>query len=125
MVQRMQTTIELGRKIRDNKNVSIKNPLSKVTIVQSDKQAIEDLNRMSQYIKDELNCLEFEIVSNEEEYVVYQTTPDHKEMGSALKKAYTKSLKEKVAQLNRDQVLEYLRNGKLELEGVVIKDGWL
>lgn len=33
MVQRMQSTIELGRKIRDNKNISIKNPLSKVTIV--------------------------------------------------------------------------------------------
>jgi isoleucyl-tRNA synthetase len=27
MVSRMQSTIELGRKIRDNKNISIKNPL--------------------------------------------------------------------------------------------------
>lgn len=36
MVHRMQSTIESGRKIRDNKNISIKNPLSRVVIVESD-----------------------------------------------------------------------------------------
>lgn len=45
---------------------------------------------ISSYIKDELNCLHFEIVTDEEDYVVYLTEPDHKEMGQALKKAYTK-----------------------------------
>lgn len=90
MVARMQSTIELGRKIRDNKNISVKNPLKRVLIVQSDKQAIEDLNTLASYIKDELNCLNFEVATNEEDYVVYLTDPDHKEMGQALKKQYTK-----------------------------------
>jgi hypothetical protein len=40
MVQKMQATIETGRKIRDLKNISVKNPLSKVTLVESDKQTI-------------------------------------------------------------------------------------
>ena len=61
MVERMQNAIEIGRKIRDQKNKSIKTPLSKVTIVHADKQAGEDLTTLSSYIKDELNCLEFEI----------------------------------------------------------------
>jgi isoleucyl-tRNA synthetase len=61
MVERMQSAIEIGRKIRDQKNKSIKTPLSKVTIVHSDKQAGEDLTTLSSYIKDELNCLEFEV----------------------------------------------------------------
>jgi len=61
MVERMQSAIEIGRKIRDQKNKSIKTPLSKVTIVHSDKQAGEDLTILSSYIKDELNCLEFEV----------------------------------------------------------------
>lgn len=56
MVHRMQSTIESGRKIRDNKNISIKNPLSKVIIVESDPKAIEDLQTIQSYIKDELNC---------------------------------------------------------------------
>ena len=37
MVERMQSAIEIGRKIRDTKNLSVKTPLSKVIIVQSDK----------------------------------------------------------------------------------------
>lgn len=90
MVERMQSTIEIGRKIRDTKNISVKNPLNRVVIVQSDKQAIEDLNTLSSYIKDELNCLKFQIATNEEDYVVYLTDPDHKEMGQALKKLYSK-----------------------------------
>jgi isoleucyl-tRNA synthetase len=125
MVQRMQSTIELGRKIRDTKNISIKNPLNKVTIVQSDKEAIEDLNTLASYIKEELNCLNFEIATNEEDFVVYLTDPDHKEMGQALKKAYTKDLKAKVANLTREEVLEYLRNGKLSLGSVEIQQGWI
>lgn len=65
MVERMQNAIEIGRKIRDNKNISLKTPLSKVIVVQADKQAQEDLKTLSSYIKDELNCLEFEIYDNE------------------------------------------------------------
>lgn len=61
MVHRMQSTIELGRKIRDTKTISVKNPLSKVIIVESDKQAIEDILTLQSYIKDELNCLDLEI----------------------------------------------------------------
>lgn len=37
MVQRMQSAIEVGRKIRDNKVISLKTPLAKVVIVESDK----------------------------------------------------------------------------------------
>jgi len=33
MIQRMQSTIEIGRKIRDNNNESIKHPLNTVIIV--------------------------------------------------------------------------------------------
>jgi isoleucyl-tRNA synthetase len=33
MVERMQSAIEIGRKIRDTKNLSVKTPLSKVIIV--------------------------------------------------------------------------------------------
>lgn len=117
MVERMQSAIEIGRKIRDTKNLSVKTPLSKVIIVQSDKQAIEDLKTISSYIKDELNCLDFEINENEEEYVIYNTQPDHKEIGGALKKLYSKELKEKLTQLTREEVVQYLKNGKVTVHG--------
>ena len=125
MVGRMQSAIEIGRKIRDQKNKSIKTPLSKVTIVHGDKQAAEDLTTLASYIKDELNCLEFEIQPNEAEYVEYLSQPEHKEIGQALKAKYTKDFKEKLNNLGRDEIVEYLKNGKVTVNGVEIQDGWL
>jgi isoleucyl-tRNA synthetase len=125
MVERMQSAIEIGRKIRDQKNKSIKTPLSKVTIVHADKQAAEDLTTLSSYIKDELNCLDFEVQPNEAEYVVYLSQPEHKEIGSVLKNKYSKELKEKLNNLDRDSILEYLKNGKVNIMGVEVQDGWL
>lgn len=124
-VARMQSAIEIGRKIRDNKNKSIKTPLSRVTIVHADKAAGEDLSLVQQYIKDELNCLEFEIQPNEAEYVVYLSQPEHKEIGQILKNKYTKDLKEKLNNLGREEILEYLGQGKVTIQGVEIQEGWL
>ena len=125
MVERMQSSIEIGRKIRDQKNKSIKTPLSKVTIVHADKQAGEDLNTLASYIKDELNCLEFEVQPNEAEFVVYLSQPEHKEIGSILKNKYTKEFKEKLNNLGREEILEYLKNGKVTINGFEIQEGWL
>lgn len=121
----MQSAIIIGRKIRDNKNKSIKTPLSKVTVVTSDKETIDDLSTLKDYIKDELNCLDFEIQEKEDEYVEYLTEPDHKLIGQALKAKYNKVLKERLHKLTRSEVLEYLKNGKVTIEGVEVQEGWL
>lgn len=68
---------------------------------------------LSSYIKDELNCIEFEIQTNEAKYVDYISQPDHKEIGSVLKNKYTKELKERLNKLTREEVLEYLTNGNI------------
>lgn len=125
MIDRMQKVIELGRKIRDTKNKSIKNPLSKVIIVNSDKQAIEDLSMLQSYIKDELNTLEFEVRAHEEEFVEYLSEANNKEIGQVLKNKYTKELKERLTKLTREEILEYLKNGKVTIEGVEIQEGWI
>lgn len=61
MVQRMQKAIEIGRKVRDDNKISVKTPLSKVIIVEADEEAIHGFKTIASYIKEELNCLEFEI----------------------------------------------------------------
>ncbi len=91
----------------------------------SDKQVVEDLNTLSSYIKDELNTLEFEIREDEVEFVEYISEPDHKGIGQALKNKYTKELKEKLVKLSREEIVEYLKNGKVTINGVEILEGWL
>ena len=83
------------------------------------------MKTLSSYIKDELNCLEFEILDNEEDYVVYNALPDHKEIGSVLKKLYTKDLKEKLNKLTREEIVTYLTTGKVTIDGVEFLEGWL
>jgi isoleucyl-tRNA synthetase len=121
----MQSAIEIGRKIRDTKNKSIKTPLSRVTIVHADRQAAEDLAFVAQYIKDELNCLEFTVEPNEAEYVEYLSQPEHREIGQLLKNKYTKELKERLNNLQREEIVEYLRSGKVTILGVEVQEGWL
>lgn len=66
-----------------------------------------------------------EIVTDEAEYVNYIVEPDNKLIGQALMKSYTKQLKEKIAKLSRDQVLEYIQNGQIVIDGVTIEKDWL
>jgi len=56
---------------------------------------------------------------------VYLSTPDHKEIGSVLKAKYTKDFKEKLNNLGREEVLEYLKSGKVNINGYDIFEGQL
>ena len=72
-----------------------------------------------------MNCLEFEVQPNEAEYVVYLSQPEHKEIGYTLKNKYTKELKERLNNLSREEIDEYLKNGKVTINGVEVQEGWL
>lgn len=124
MVKRMQSAVELGRKIRDNKLISLKTPLSKVTIVEQDPEAVKDYETLAPYIKEELNCLELEILTNEGEYVTYLSDPDNKLVGGELKGDY-KKVKGRLQKLTKEEVAEYLSKGQVVIEGHTIKEGWL
>jgi isoleucyl-tRNA synthetase len=54
----MQSAIEIGRLIRDRKNISLKTPLSSVTLIDADLTALKDFEEVQSYIMEELNCLE-------------------------------------------------------------------
>lgn len=126
MVERMQSSIEIGRNIRDKKKLSIKTPLAKVSIVHGDKQAIEDLNTVASYIREELNCLEFEILTNEADYVEYECQPENKLLGSTFGKGYSGEFKKKCENnLTREEIIEYLTNKKITIMGKQIEEGWL
>lgn len=38
---------------------------------------------------------------------------------------YTGAFKQKLSSLTRDQILEYLKEGKLVVDGVELQEGWL
>lgn len=70
-VKRMQHAIETGRVIRDAKKISMKYPLQSVTLVDADEDVLAGYKICEKYIKEELNCMELKLESNEDEFVVY------------------------------------------------------
>jgi isoleucyl-tRNA synthetase len=110
-VKRMQAAIETGRLIRDTKQISMKYPLARVVLVDADKSALDDYRLLAKYIKEELNCLEIELQSNEDDYIVYTAEGENRAMGQAFGKKFDKSVKEKIMALTSDEIRTYLATG--------------
>ena len=125
MIKKLQNAIMLGRKIRDDSHLSVKTPLSRAVIVEGDKEAAQDFLELQNYIKEELNVLEFSIEPNEEEFVVYSSVPENLMCGQNLKKQYNKDFKQRLSSLTRAECITYLKEKRVVIDGVEIKEGWL
>jgi isoleucyl-tRNA synthetase len=54
-VDRMQQVILLGRQKREEVKIGLRTPLSRLTIVNSDAELLEDMRSLESYVRDELN----------------------------------------------------------------------
>ncbi|XP_057670811.1 isoleucine--tRNA ligase, cytoplasmic [Diorhabda carinulata] len=96
-VAHMQTVIELGRVIRDRKTIPIKYPLPEIIIVHRNRQYLDDIILLKDYIQSELNVKKISTTNDKTKFgITLRAEPDHKILGSRLKqdfKAVTSGLK--------------------------------
>ncbi len=78
--------ITLGRSAREEANIKIRQPLSKVLIDIKNKETIGDLDEL---IKEELNVKEVEYITDSSEYLNYEVKPNFKEVGKLFGKNIT------------------------------------
>lgn len=52
-----------------------------MSLVDADVQVLKGFELLEKYIKEELNCLELELISSEDDYVQYKASADNREMG--------------------------------------------
>ena len=124
-VGRMQTAIEVGRLLRNRAIISMKYPLQKVTLIDSDESVLAGYIKLQQYIKDELNCVEVITDSNEDAYIQYTVEPDNKVMGQVFKKQFDKNFKTALSALTSDQIKSYLADGSIIVNGNEVVSGML
>ncbi|KAJ1979183.1 isoleucine--tRNA ligase [Dimargaris cristalligena] len=118
-VARMQAVIELGRYIREKKNVSLKVPLMELVVVHTDPQYLADLRSLENYIKEELNVRQLTLTADEETYeIAYRAVVDWKVLGQKLKKDAMK-VKSALPHVPSTQIKDFLTTGTLALEGGV------
>lgn len=82
----MQTVIELGRLLRDRRNVPLKYPLPEVVVITNSQQTIDDINSLRSFILNELNVRDLKLSMDKEAYgVQFTAEPDIKAIGLRLR----------------------------------------
>ena len=105
--------ISLGRNAREEANVKIRQPLSKVYLDKNIESITKDLVDL---IKEELNVKEVEYITDKSKYLSYQVKPNFKEVGKLFGKNIGEFTKF-VSELS-DSDLNNLENIKFNSDGV-------
>ncbi|XP_031549058.1 isoleucine--tRNA ligase, cytoplasmic-like [Actinia tenebrosa] len=88
-VAKMQSTIELGRVVRDRKTMPTKYPLPEIVIIHQDQQCLDDVMALQNYIMEELNVRKVTVSSDKEKFGVHlRAEPDSQVLGKRLKKDF-------------------------------------
>ncbi len=109
-VDRMQQVILLGRQKRLLESIKVKTPLSVLKIIHQDKNLLNEIQKLENYIQTELNVKAVEYHTDEENYIRLYAKPNLPVLGKKLGKEmglYTK----KIAGIGY-QELQLLENGK-------------
>ena len=140
IMKNMINVIELGRKLRESKKISLKKPIAKLTIINYDKNFLDNIKKVENYIIEELNTNEIEYIEDESKYIklgvkpnyqiLYQKTkeikdtmlttgklddPELKKEEEEAKNASNK-LAELINKLTDEQIREIMKNNKITVE---------
>lgn len=105
-VDRMQQVIILGRQKRITEGVKVKTPLKTLKVVHQDQTLLDEMMKLEEYIKIELNIKDVEYLNNETDFVVLSAKPNLPVLGKKLGKemgAY-KALIEKLSSADVQKV---------------------
>ncbi|GAB9463465.1 Isoleucine-trna ligase [Globisporangium polare] len=108
-MKNLQDVIEMGRVVRERRTISLKNPVTKVIVVSTDKAALDGLELLKTYIHDELNMRDLEFTTNEKEWCVLKAEANSKALGKRLGKALG-GVRKQVEALSHDDVSAFLAN---------------
>lgn len=82
----MQTVVELGRVLRDRRNVPLKYPLPEVVVITNSQQTIADITSLEDFILNELNVRKCTLSMDKQAYgVQFTAEPDIKALGLRLR----------------------------------------
>ena len=81
----MRDIIETGRKLRETKKISLKQPIISLTVVNSNEKLFADLKPYLRYIEDELNVAEIKNEVNVHKYIKLEALPNLPVLGPRFK----------------------------------------
>lgn len=119
----MQDVIALVRKLRLQYKLSLKQPIQSLTIVTNDKDWIESLEVLQEYIKEEINTPAILFDSNIDKYATLKLNANHGLLGKRLGKKYGKDFQKKLNEATKATIEEFGEKKTITIEGEEIKFG--
>lgn len=122
-----EQVILLGRGIRNDVNIKVRQPLPKLTAIHPEAEALEDLKLFDGYLREELNIKTIEYSTDEEKFVSLKAQLNTKLLGRTLGPKLgsegMKKLREEVEALTTAQLRPIEAGGSITLQGVELKQG--
>lgn len=117
-MQNMMSIIETARKLRENKNISLKQPIMSLTIVNKSKQLFEELKPFLNYIDEEVNVADILHEADIDKYVKLTSLPNLPSLGPKFKgnKDFG-NIRTAITNLNTAQLKKAQEEGFVQIEG--------
>lgn len=106
----VMTVVRLGRLLRSENNLKVRQPLSTIHVVSSDKEALEKIETMKNIVLEELNVKQLATGRHETELVTLKAKADFKRLGPRLGPK-VKQAAQAIASME-DNLLESLARGE-------------
>jgi isoleucyl-tRNA synthetase len=109
-VANMQRIVELGRALREQKKIELKQPVEDYLIVHLNEDYLKNVEELSSYIVEELNCKKLSTSSTVEDYIKLVAKPNLKVIGAKYKNN-AKLINSKIPLISHNDLLLYLSTG--------------
>lgn len=116
-VDRMQQLILLGRQKRNNVQIKVKTPLRALTVIHKEQKLLDEISKLDEYIKIELNVKEVKYSTNETAYINLFAKPNLPVLGKKLGKEMGR-YKAQIEKLDANSLTELEEKGKLMIDGI-------
>ena len=115
-VNRMQQIILLGRQKRTEEKIKVKTPLSRLTIIHKDRELLNEIKKLEEYIQSELNIKTLEYDCDEEKYINLYAKPNLPVLGKRLGKQMGKFMG-LIKKVSNEELLDLEQKGEIILGG--------
>ncbi len=115
-VARMQQVVLLGRQKREEAKIGLRTPLRSLTIVNRDQTLLDELARLEDYVKAELNVLTVSYDADEDAHIQVVAKPNFPVLGKRLGKRM-KEFQQHIQALNSKQISLLQAEGEISIEG--------
>jgi isoleucyl-tRNA synthetase len=115
-VDRMQQVVLLGRQKREEVKIGLRTPLRSLTVVHRDREVLDDLAHLEDYVASELNVRDVRYDTDEAAHIEVVAKPNFPLLGKRLGKRM-KAFHQSIRGLTPEQIAELEATGVISLNG--------